>query len=410
MTNPSTPPSAQAPLWQSLSDGLQRGDFAALPPDWCIAVADVQGSTAAIAQGRYKQVNAVGAACIVAACNMLGRDDLAFIFGGDGATVALPSAWWPKLQQAWQALALRAKREFDLTLRVGAVPVAELQAQGAQVQLAWQALPAGFRLACFVGDGLQRAEDMVKQQSRDQRQALAQPASTRTPHESAVNHAAPAIPAAASANVDISVDGLECRWNDIPAKNGQVVCVLARPTGQDVSGVVELMQTIENWGPSVWPVQADKVPVSAQAQHLDTELALRVPKRLQRAWSRGLVQLKLKLLAPIMRRDILNPSTVAGRYALSVGMNCDHLKFDGVLRTVLDLSPEQDHALQKQLERLRQQGKIAFGVHRSTHALMTCFVRSLENHVHFVDGGDGGYARAATQLKASQAGGSETNV
>ena len=382
--NPSTPPSAQAPLWQSLSDGLQRGDFAALPPDWCIAVADVQGSTAAIAQGRYKQVNAVGAACIVAACNVLGRDDLAFIFGGDGATVALPSAWWPRLQRAWQALAIRAKREFDLTLRVGAVPVAELQAQGAQVQLAWQALPAGFRLACFVGDGLQRAEDMVKQQSRDNTNV--------------------------DANVDVSVNGLECRWNDIPAKNGQVVCVLARPTGQDVSGVVELMQTIENWGPSVWPVQADKVPVSAQAQHLDTELALRVPKRLQRAWSRGLVKLKLKLLVPIMRRDILNPSTVAGRYALSVGMNCDHLKFDGVLRAVLDLSPEQDHALQKQLERLRQQGKIAFGVHRSTHALMTCFVRSLENHVHFVDGGDGGYARAATQLKASQAGGSETNV
>ncbi len=33
---------------------------------------------------------------------------------------------------------------------------------------------------------------------------------------------------------------------------------------------------------------------------------------------------------------------------------------------------------------------------------MTCLVASSEGgHVHFVDGGDGGYTSAATQLKAS---------
>ena len=392
--------SAPAPLWQSLSDGLQRGDFAALPPDWCVAVADVQGSTQAIAQGRYKQVNAVGAACIVAACNAFGRDDLAFIFGGDGATVALPNSWWPRLQEAWEALALRAKREFGLTLRVGSVPVSELRAQGMQVQLAWQALPAGFRLACFAGDGFQRAEDMVKQGWSDQsppafvQQVTSPPPRATTAQESSV------APTRSDANV--SVDGLECRWNDVPAQNGQIVCVLARPVGQDLTGVVELMQTIEAWGPGVWPVQAHKMPVASEAQHLDTELALRVPGRLQRAWTRWAVRLKLKLLAPVIRRDLLKPETVAGRYAQSVGMNCDHIKFDGVLRAVLDLSAEQDQTLMAQLSSLRDQGRITFGVHRSRHALMTCFVRSLEHHVHFVDGGDGGYARAALQLKGSR--------
>ena len=37
-------------------------------------------------------------------------------------------------------------------------------------------------------------------------------------------------------------------------------------------------------------------------------------------------------------------------------------------------------------------------------ALMTCFVRSYQgNHVHFVDGSNGGYALAAKQLKAQLA-------
>lgn len=368
-----TPPSTDAPTLHSLADGLLRGDFAPVPDDWCIAVADVQGSTHAIEQGRYKQVNALGAACIVAACNACGRDDLAFVFGGDGAAVAMPALWWPKLRQSWQVLGHRAQREFGLTLRIGAIPVADLRALGAQVQLAWQALPGGFRLACFSGDGMQRAEGLVKERADE--------------------------PPDASA-ADVSVDGLECRWNDVPSQNGNIVCVLARPVAGDVSGLVELMQTIEAWGPAVRPVNAQKLPVAAVPQHLRTELALKTPGTWQRALQHALVGLKLWLLAPLVRRDKLNPATVAGRYAHSVGLNCDQMKFDGTLRAVLDLTPAQDQTLQALLDRLHREGRVDFGLHRSHHALMTCFVRSLERHVHFVDGGDGGYARAAQQLKS----------
>jgi hypothetical protein len=36
---------------------------------------------------------------------------------------------------------------------------------------------------------------------------------------------------------------------------------------------------------------------------------------------------------------------------------------------------------------------------------MTCYVNDLNpgNHIHFIDGGDGGYAMAAKKLKAQQA-------
>ena len=45
-------------------------------------------------------------------------------------------------------------------------------------------------------------------------------------------------------------------------------------------------------------------------------------------------------------------------------------------------------------------GQITYGIHESSQALMTCLVFSLAgNHVHLIDGADGGYALAAKQMK-----------
>ncbi len=47
-------------------------------------------------------------------------------------------------------------------------------------------------------------------------------------------------------------------------------------------------------------------------------------------------------------------------------------------------------------------GELKFGLHRSASALMTCLVFNLQQgeHIHFVDGSDGGFTAAATGLKA----------
>lgn len=46
-----------------------------------------------------------------------------------------------------------------------------------------------------------------------------------------------------------------------------------------------------------------------------------------------------------------------------------------------------------------RRGQIAYGVHVSHQAMMTCLMFNLQDHVHFIDGADGGYALAAKQLK-----------
>jgi hypothetical protein len=63
--------------------------FIPLPDNWLVGVADVQQSTKAIQENRYKAVNMAGAAVIAAIANALGGREFPFVFGGDGASFAV---------------------------------------------------------------------------------------------------------------------------------------------------------------------------------------------------------------------------------------------------------------------------------------------------------------------------------
>lgn len=91
-------------------------------------------------------------------------------------------------------------------------------------------------------------------------------------------------------------------------------------------------------------------------------------------------------------------------YLSELAANTDARKFDEMLRMVMDSSLAQKEQLEALLEARHKQGQIAYGIHSSQKALMTCLVFNLSgNHIHFVDGADGGYALAAKQLKAQLA-------
>ena len=92
--NATTPPDdfyASLPLFRDFTEVMDPGLFTPLPADWVVGVADVVQSTKAIAENRYKAVNMAGAAVIVAVTNALGDRDFPFVFGGDGASFAVPA-------------------------------------------------------------------------------------------------------------------------------------------------------------------------------------------------------------------------------------------------------------------------------------------------------------------------------
>ena len=63
-----------------------------LPDDWTIGIADIVQSTKAIRENRYRSVNMAGAAVIAALKNSLDGSDFPYVFGGDGASFAVPRA------------------------------------------------------------------------------------------------------------------------------------------------------------------------------------------------------------------------------------------------------------------------------------------------------------------------------
>ena len=107
----------------------------------------------------------------------------------------------------------------------------------------------------------------------------------------------------------------------------------------------------------------------------------------------------------VMRFGIKVGSFVPKNYVQQVVENSDFRKYDDGLRMILDCTTELERALTQRLAKAASSGIVRYGLHRQDAAMMTCFTPSVmrSDHVHFIDGARGGYASAATALKAMAA-------
>jgi hypothetical protein len=105
----------------------------------------------------------------------------------------------------------------------------------------------------------------------------------------------------------------------------------------------------------------------------------------------------------IMRFGISVGGFVPRTYVQQLVENSDFRKYDDGLRMILDCTPELERALTQRLTAAAAMAIARYGLHRQDAAMMTCFTPSAirSDHVHFIDGARGGYASAATALKAT---------
>jgi len=76
---------------------------------------------------------------------------------------------------------------------------------------------------------------------------------------------------------------------------------------------------------------------------------------------------------------------------------------DGRINTVISGIRKQHDELEAFLKSLEDQKLITYGIHRTGESIMSCYVRDRKDqHIHFVDGADGGYTRAAGVLKSKK--------
>jgi hypothetical protein len=375
------------PVVERFADVADRARYVPLPDDWAVAVADVQGSTAAIREGRYKEVNVVGVSTIAAVQNAIRPQPALFVFGGDGASMCVPAAAVEATRAALIGMRALSQQQFGLTLRIGIVPVPVLVAGGASVLVArFQSSPTYIQ-SMFAGGGMALAEKLVKD-----------------PHSTAYR-----IPDENSApSPDCS--GMECRWNEIPSPHGETVAVLVQATSREAAEDARIYRDViatidQHYGGEVrsHPVIADGLTL-ARAATLTGERRVRTYgsgalSRLAYAAGLGLQQSIGRVL---LVTGVPFAGVHWGRYRQEVVDNTDRRKFDDTLRLVLAGTAEQRRALEAWLESRYRAGDLVYGIQVGTAALMTCLIgkRTGGDHLHFVDGAGGGYALAAAELKA----------
>ena len=369
------------PVFDNFADLMHADLYQPLPDDWVIGLADVVNSTKAIAAGRYKVVNTAGAAVIAAITNALGRLEVPFAFGGDGASFVVAPERAPAARQALADSAAWARDELDLDLRVAMVPVSAVRADGLDVRVARFAPSPHVSYAMFSGGGLAWAERALK---------------------AGRFSVSPADP---GARPDLS--GLSCRWEEKKASNGVILSVLLiSPQGSELPGfraLVEDVLTLVERTPGVARPLGETTPgLRWPPQGLDIEA------RVARKAGGNLLLGKLALLVRtfvsfwILRFDLRVGAFDAKIYKHDLVENSDFRKYDDGLRLTIDCTPAFADEIERRLARAESDGIAHYGLHRQDAAIVTCITPSVHerSHVHFVDGAAGGYALAAAQMMA----------
>jgi hypothetical protein len=287
-----------------------------------------------------------------------------------------------RAREALAATAIWVEENLNLVMRVALVPVAAIRAQGLDVRVARFGPSPNLSYAMFSGGGLGWAEAAMKRGEF-------------------------AVPVAPS-GTQPDLTGLSCRFEEIPSAQGVILSVLVMPTvaadpkafRKLIEDVIALVERSPNSGR---PVPAGGPPLRWPPAGSDYEARAARGGSLFRR--RAFVLANTLFAYLVMRLGISVGGFVPKTYIQQVVENSDFRKYDDGLRMVLDCTPELERALTQRLVAAASSGIARYGLHRQDAAMMTCFTPSAlrSDHVHFIDGARGGYASAATALKAMPA-------
>ncbi|MCC5790256.1 MAG: DUF3095 family protein [Opitutales bacterium] len=358
-----------------------------LPDSWGVGLTDVLGSTQALEAGRYKEVNLVGAATIMAVLNQGGFSRIPYLFGGDGALFAFPWEQKKAFSQALEMTQAMAAQEFGLNLRAGVVRSSAITEAGGVLQLGKTLLSPSVAQAVFWGNGWEMAEEALKERLEIEGfERLT-----------------------ASGKGRSSFVGLECRWHQVPSRREEILVLIARARGsnekektQVYRQVMKDVERIYGSAEESHPIDPALMRLSLSSNDLQGEWRIR-------SYAHGgmfrfgywlLVRLATLVGIFLMRFGFRVAGANWAQYKAVAAAQSDARKFDNQLRQVLAGKASQREELVEKLNQLRQEGKLIYGVHASSSAYMTCLISDYHtHHVHLVDGTEGGYAMAAKEMK-----------
>lgn len=357
--------------------------YKSAPDDWWVVVGDIRNSTEAISTGQYREVNMAGAAIITAVSNIYKKmGHLPFTFGGDGAFVLVPNLHLEQVRKALLFCRNAIKDSFNLDMRVGLIQIKEIRASGHDVKVAKLKLSPYMNQALFWGDGFSYAESIIKNKKIKEEEGL---------HYSA------------------DLDGLECRWQEIVPSDDEITSYIIKAKSKndkEKSAVyAACLQKIEDVYGSIKdrnPVPIDKLNLTKNWEKLQAEWKIRTWK--STLMRKVLYRMKL-LYEAFMGEFVMNKAITMrgikwGEYKSDFLNHVDFRKFEEGLRFVASGTAEEKALLEDYLYRQYEEGHLNFGIHSSNSLIITCYITNHEKeHIHFVDGKDGGYAMASKKMK-----------
>lgn len=351
--------------------------FHKVPQDWHVVIFDVKNSTGAVENKQHDLVNLTATGGIIAVLNLAHKSsiEIPFFFGGDGGTMMVPESLLPSVMSALEEHRKNTNENLGLELWLGSMRTADILSEGHELKIAKLQLGEKYVVPVVIGTGLKYAEQQVKK-NFDQRQIYPSDA------------------------VSLDLQGMECKWDKIkpPPNTNEVVSLLveARDKTMQMEVFKETVQLIDDvYGPleSRRPISLPKLELDTSFHKIKKELIATVgkanPLYLIRNW-----------VFILIGRFYLRYNKKGQEYLQELIEFSDTLVIDGRINTVISGTASQREKLIHKLDKMEQKGEIIYGHHLSSDSIMSCYVRDRQNHhIHFVDGSDGGYTRAASQLK-----------
>lgn len=374
---------AALPRLARAADTFDPGHYRPAPDDWALVVTDIVGSTKSMDAGRHKIVNFVAASAIAALRNLCAPQQIPFLFGGDGAVVMVPPAFVERARTTLARVRAMAARDFDMTLRVGLVTMTELRRLGGEVQVGRYEPTPRNSFGVFLGGGVGLLEAAIKGRGNAALAALA------------------AVPETLDDGAPADLEGLSCRWDELRSTRGRMVTLIVLGPG-DIGAIHAAVLDLAAPGADARPVRVETLRTTWPPAGLLLEARAR--RRLGPLPVAVLWLLAETLVAKLV---FARGKPIGGfdpqRYRHEIASNTDFCKFDDTLCFVVDCAAEQVESIRRYMDDCARRLGIRYGMHVSETALMTCLVSAIEDglHVHFVDGGAGGYTLAAKGLKAA---------
>lgn len=360
---------------------FQQRYFSNIPPRWSIIISDVKNSTAAVAEGRHNDVNLVAAGSLIAALNIAKERnvDIPFFFGGDGGTFLVPEEILNDVLLALAAHNLNSIKNFDLAMHIGHMRVGDVLSEDHFIKIAKLQLHEGFSKPVIIGDGLKYAEQYIKHSLHDE------------------------IPNAE--DQPLNLNGLECRWDRIkpPEEENEIVCYLIEAVDpakqlEIYKDVLEKIDAIYGDIVKRHPLSLNRLKLLFSFDKLRKEMLAKYGK-----WK--INYLISSFLKTFLGRSYFkynwNINNLRGKeYLNQVIANSDTLIIDGRINTIISGRMDKRLKFIDYLTGQEKLGNLVFGHHISKESVMTCYIQNRNaEHIHFVDGADGGYTEAAKELK-----------